>query len=211
MNRQKYLDKAKQKIKDYFKDPEYHIVQEIKTIDLLDRVINELLEQLKEWQLSNWPEIQDKKDYLEILAEKGLRQKNIDSKGADLHSSFAQIFKQYAQTILSLKEQRAFLRKDLQKRVFEYCPNFAETAGEVIAARFLTHFPLRKLATLPSSTLQLIGAEKALFRHLKTGAKPPKYGYIFAHPSVRTGKDARQLANRISLAIRKDFFGGRAK
>jgi nucleolar protein 56 len=64
----------------------------------------------------------------------------------------------------------------------------------------------------PSSTVQIMGAEKALFRHLKSGDRPPKYGLIYQHPQVRgakwwnRGKIARMLAGKISLAVRRDVF-----
>jgi nucleolar protein 56 len=66
---------------------------------------------------------------------------------------------------------------------------------------------------MPSSKIQLLGAEKALFRHLKTGAKPPRYGHLFAHPLVQgaddadRGKVARGIADKLALAARADYFG----
>ena len=69
-----------------------------------------------------------------------------------------------------------------------------------------------RLATLPASTIQILGAEKALFRHIKTGAKSPKHGVILQHPLVldakAKGKAARQVADKISIAARIDFFKG---
>ncbi len=71
-----------------------------------------------------------------------------------------------------------------------------------------------RLAVLPASTIQILGAEKALFRALRTGARPPKHGILFQHQEVHTapkwqrGKIARTLANKIAIAARIDFYRG---
>jgi len=68
---------------------------------------------------------------------------------------------------------------------------------------------------MPSSTIQMLGAEKALFRHLRTGAKPPKHGIILQHPLVASakkanrGKYSRSLADKISIAVKADYFKGK--
>jgi nucleolar protein 56 len=89
-------------------------------------------------------------------------------------------------------------------------------AGATIGAKLIEHTgSLKRLALLPSSTVQILGAEKALFRHIKTGARPPKYGLIHDHQFILQskkadqGKKARALADKISLAIRTDFFKGK--
>jgi len=72
---------------------------------------------------------------------------------------------------------------------------------------------LKKLVEFPSSTIQLLGAEKALFRHMRTGAKAPKHGIIHEHPIVskakEKGKAARAVADKISLAVKVDYFKGK--
>ena len=76
---------------------------------------------------------------------------------------------------------------------------------------------MTRLALLPASTIQLLGAEKALFRHLKTGARSPKYGILFEHQIIQKaqrknrGKAARMLADKLSLCARLDFFKGEFK
>ena len=73
---------------------------------------------------------------------------------------------------------------------------------------------LKHLSQIPASTVQLLGAEKALFRHMTTGAKCPKYGILFQHPYVSQakkqvqGKIARLLADKISIAVKVDYFKG---
>jgi nucleolar protein 56 len=71
---------------------------------------------------------------------------------------------------------------------------------------------LARLATLPASTIQVLGAEKALFRALKTGARPPKHGLLFQHPLVHSapkwqrGKIARAVASKVAIAARIDYY-----
>lgn len=73
---------------------------------------------------------------------------------------------------------------------------------------------LKELAMMPASTIQVLGAEKALFRHLRTGAKPPKHGVIFQYPAInrspwwQRGKIARALAGKLAIAARVDYFSG---
>lgn len=87
-------------------------------------------------------------------------------------------------------------------------------AGGAIGAKLLMHCgSLRKLAFLPGSSIQMLGAEDALFRHLRTKSSPPKHGMIIAHtyiaqaPKDKRGSYARRLANTISMAARCDYFG----
>ena len=74
---------------------------------------------------------------------------------------------------------------------------------------------LAKLARLPSSTIQLLGAEKALFRHMSDGSLPPKHGILYQHPSVKRahnrkkGKVTRSLASKVAIAAKIDFYRGK--
>jgi len=97
-----------------------------------------------------------------------------------------------------------------------YCPNIYSLTGGLIGAKLLEKAKsLRHMAFLPSSTIQLLGAEKALFRHLRNKKiRPPKHGLILSHPTVmdakRTdrGAAARMFAAKISIAAKVDYFHG---
>jgi nucleolar protein 56 len=116
---------------------------------------------------------------------------------------------------LRLKEERESLLKFIEQEMAAIAPNFSKIAGPLLAARLLAEAcSLKRLAVLPSSTIQLLGAEKALFRHLRNRqAKPPKYGLIYTNafvqktPRKNRGKMARALAGKLSIAIREDYFG----
>lgn len=98
--------------------------------------------------------------------------------------------------------------KQLAKKI---APNLTILLGEELTAELITEAKsLQKLAFMASSKIQVLGAEAALFRHLKEKTKPPKHGIIFKHDFVKNsdnkGKSARQLAAKISLAAKKDYF-----
>ncbi|MBM3199341.1 hypothetical protein FJZ53_00265 [Candidatus Woesearchaeota archaeon] len=98
--------------------------------------------------------------------------------------------------------------KELARRL---APNLTTLIGEELATELIiTAKSLQKLAFMTSSKIQVLGAEAALFRHLKEKTKPPKHGIIFNHPSVQEaenkGKAARKLSAKISIAAKKDYF-----
>ena len=99
--------------------------------------------------------------------------------------------------------------------MLEEAPNISAILGTTVGARILAHAgSLKRLATMPSSTIQILGAEKALFRSLKTGANPPKHGILFQHATVHAaprwqrGKIARAVAAKAAIAARVDIYKG---
>jgi nucleolar protein 56 len=105
----------------------------------------------------------------------------------------------------------------IEKKMATTLPNVAALAGSRIGAQLLSHAgSIERLSGMPSSTLQLLGAETALFRHLKNRKKhrPPKYGLLFNHPLVQKvpkeqqGKAARALADKLSICAKVDRFEG---
>ena len=115
--------------------------------------------------------------------------------------------------VLDMIEMRQNLLAQLETIMQEYCPQLQNLLGTSITAQMFEHAKtLKHLAMLPASTIQLLGAEKALFRHLKTGSKSPKYGVLYLHPYLQKmrrsekGKAARLIANKASLAAKIDFF-----
>ena len=93
-------------------------------------------------------------------------------------------------------------------------PNLVDVLGTQLAVRIVALAGnLSKLARLPASTIQLLGAEKALFRHMADGSPPPKHGVLYQHPTVKrsSGKDkgraSRKLAAKVAIASKIDFFG----
>jgi nucleolar protein 56 len=139
------------------------------------------------------------------------------SMGASFKGSDLVEVTRLAQQILSLYDYRAKLTEYISSLAAEIAPNLSELAGPTLAAKLIEKAGgLRRMAMMPSSTLQILGAEKALYRALKTKARPPKYGLIFQHPYVNAaprglrGMRARHLAAKLSIAARADAFSGNA-
>lgn len=120
-------------------------------------------------------------------------------------------------SIIELKNEMEKSVKVLEKRIEEnmqnIAPNLSEIAGAVLGARLITLAGgLERLATMPASAIQVIGAEKALFRYKAGEGTPPKHGVIYQHPLIRKskknhrGKIARVLANTIATAVKADAF-----
>ena len=120
-----------------------------------------------------------------------------------------------AEINLKTYESRDSMEKYIDEVMKEIAPNVRELAGATLGARLIALAgSLENLAKKPAITIQVLGAEKALFRSLKTGARPPKHGIIFQHQYLHSaerwqrGKIARALAGKLSIAARVDAFGG---
>jgi nucleolar protein 56 len=138
-----------------------------------------------------------------------------NSMGASLVAEDENHLRGLASNLISLYSYRSSLETLIKQIAEETVPNLSEVAGSVLAAKLIEKAGgLKKLAMMPSSRVQVIGAEKALFRSKKTGANPPKHGLIFQHPYIHAkprklrGKAARTLAAKLSLAARADAFSG---
>ena len=115
--------------------------------------------------------------------------------------------------LVSLSEYRAQLFTYLQSKMEIVAPNLASLIGDVVGARLISHAgSLVNLAKAPASTIQILGAEKALFRALKTKGNTPKYGLIFHSSFIgraaakNKGRISRYLANKCAIASRIDSF-----
>ena len=202
------------------------ILQTIGSIGELDRSINLLAKRLREWQSIYFPELDHRIQDHRHFAELSLRPKEDVAKelsipseiGADLNIEHRIQIHHLATQIINLFNLREENEQYLHSVMKTYAPNILELAGTTIGARLIEYARgLKSLALLPASTIQLFGAEKALFRHIKTGAKSPKYGIIINHPLVQNakredkGKAARILADKLSLCARLDYFKGEFK
>lgn len=115
----------------------------------------------------------------------------------------------------ALEEARDKTREFLEERTPELAPNLSNLAGPVLAARLVALAGgLGEIARMPSSTVQVLGAEDALFTHLRGDAPSPKHGAIYVHPYVRgtrsdeRGSAARALAGKLTIAARVDYYAG---
>ncbi|KAK8107883.1 RNA-processing protein NOP58 [Apiospora kogelbergensis] len=214
------------------------IVNAISLMDNLDKELNNFFMRVKEWYGWHFPEldriINDNVAYARIIMAMGMRTNaaNTDlteilpedlvdrvkaaaeiSMGTEIGDFDLENIRLLAEQALSFSDQRQQLSLYLAARMKAIAPNLTELVGELVGARLIAHAgSLLKLAKSPSSTIQILGAEKALFRALKTKHDTPKYGLIY-HASLvgqatgkNKGKMARMLAAKAALGLRQDAF-----
>jgi nucleolar protein 56 len=159
----------------------------------------------------------------EKLLEEGLPRETAEgvakaaakSMGAEIADADLNVLKSFCSLMMDLYKFRENSEKYVEDVLKQVAPNMTAIVGASLSARLMSIAgSLENLAKMPASTLQVLGAEKALFRSLKTGARPPKHGVIFQHTAIhqsprwQRGKIARALAGKLSIAARIDSFGG---
>ncbi len=186
--------------------PEKQIIATIEAVDDLNETCNILAERLREWYMLSYNE----KLRGEELANRIIEMQN-DNEEIRLMQSFAS-------SLLGLYRSCSYIENYLKENMPKTAPNITNIAGYMLGARLLSIAgSLEKLASMPSSTVQVIGAGNALFKHLKGKATSPKHGIIFQHTLVNSapkklrGKIARALALKISLAAKYDYYSGELK
>jgi len=214
------------------------IVHAVHILEDLDKQINMFYTRCREWFGVNFPElaelVDDLEDYMRIVAEFGSRRNMTEERlrpmvgakkareimerarvsvGADLSPEDEERVREVAREGLRLIELRREQERYIEELMSAEAPNLAAIAGPILGARLISMAGgLEKLARLPASTIQVLGAEKALFRFFRTGRGAPKHGVIFQHPYIhgspkwQRGKIARLLAAKIALAARIDYF-----
>lgn len=230
---------ARRAVKTSLSNREATIDQTVQLLRDIDQTLNVLSGRLRGWYGLHFPELSrfvaDHKTYAEIvrtigprtqfesqtLVNLGLSVSKVrgicglteDSMGAELEPEDMARIRELADYLISLYEYRRVLEDHISVVASEVAPNLSEVAGPVLTAKLIEKAGgLRKLSMMPSSTIQLLGAEKAMFRAMKSGSKPPKHGIIFQHPAVHSsprrlrGKAARTLAAKLAIAARADSF-----
>ncbi|KAJ2657043.1 Nucleolar protein 58 [Coemansia sp. RSA 1199] len=215
------------------------IVQAISLLDDLDKELNTYAMRAKEWYGWHFPEmakiVNDNQAYAKVVKKAGFRNNISSTDLADiLPEEIEAEIKEAAEIsmgteisdedllnitalcdqVISITEYRAQLYEYLKNRMFAIAPNLTALVGELVGARLIAHAgSLMTLAKYPASTIQILGAEKALFRALKTKHDTPKYGLIY-HASLvgqagpkSKGKIARLTATKTSIAVRVDALG----
>lgn len=218
------------------------VIQSISLIDQLDKDINTFAMRVREWYSFHFPELikvvpenhlyvkcvdviknrktmpEDIKEQLEnILMDSDKAQNVIDlarsSMGMEISPLDMENVTVFACRVNSLMNRRKELMEYLKLKMHNVAPNLAALIGETVGARLIAHAgSLINLAKFPASTVQILGAEKALFRAIKTRGNTPKYGLIYHSTFIgRAGKTnkgriSRYLANKCSVATRIDCF-----
>jgi nucleolar protein 56 len=200
--------------------PEDHLRQAVGGLDELIEQENLLVERVREWYGLHFPElarIVDTATYVEMISSHG-RRENLpmefrESVGADLGPREEAELRSLAELTRQVAGRRKAIEGYVESSARELAPNVSALAGPVIAARLVTLAGgVEELARSPAGTIQLLGAERALFRHLRSGSPPPKHGVLFQHPWVhraprwQRGAIARAFAGAIAIAARADAY-----
>ena len=227
------------KVTEVSESPDLHIIQAINSLDEIDKIANGLSSRLREWYGLHFPELDNiidsingyaqivlagKRESLtkKVYEEAGFPDSKAEmisllaskSRGGDISDVNLSIVQSIAKQILDFHDLRKKLEDHVETEMEAIAPNISAILGAAVGARILGRAgSLRKLASMPASTVQVIGAEKALFRSLKTGAQPPKHGLLFQHamvhaaPRWQRGKIARAIAAKAVIAARVDVYG----
>jgi nucleolar protein 56 len=236
------MEIAKLRVKGAVEKRDLLVAQAILALDDLDRGINVFMSHVREWYGTHFPELDrllDKHEtYARLVIKLGSKDnftvENLEkedvpkqkaeaiakvaeaSMGADLDEADLAQIQAFCQNVSNLYELRQTLEAYLDKTMAEVAPNMQSLVGSLLGARLIAIAGgLLNLARKPASTIQILGAEKALFRSLKTGTRPPKHGIIFQYTVLhdakrwQRGKISRALAGKLAIAARTDAFGGR--
>jgi len=219
--------------------PDLHIIQAINSLDEIDKIANALSSRLREWYGLHFPELDNiidsingyaqivmagKRESLtkQVFEDAGFPESKVEmlflisskSRGGDISDVNLAIVQSIAKQILDFHDLRKKLEEHVESEMISIAPNLSAILGTAVGARILGRAgSLKRLAMLPASTIQVLGAEKALFRSLKTGSQPPKHGLLFQHAMVHSaprwqrGKIARAVAAKAVIAARVDVFG----
>jgi len=236
------MELTKLRVKGEIENRDLLVAQTIQTIDEVEKTLNLFMSRVREWYGLHFPElsrlVEKHETYAKLASDLGDRSnftiENIEKEdlrkskaeeifkaaeasiGAKLYDSDMDQIQTICRYILQLYDLRFSLQKYVDELMMDVAPNVSALAGATLGARLIALAGgLNNLAKMPASTIQVLGAEKALFRSLKTGTRPPKHGILFQHTLVHDagrwlrGKIARALAGKIAIAARTDAFSGR--
>ena len=197
-------------------DPSIHLDEAVRALADVDRVMNLLGERLASWAMRDRPDLsEDSPESAELalkalLEEGGERTTSLPEGDPALIGGRSAL----AGSVRSLGELRRTLESAVDTAAERRLPNLSSLLGPTLSARMVSQAGgLDRLARLPSSTVQVLGAEKAFFDHLRRGSRPPRHGLLFLHPSIQgaprksRGRLARALAGKVSIAARLDQAG----
>ena len=203
-----------------------YIIQAVKAIDDLNKTANLLSERLHEWYSLHYPElgkeVSDERfatliaqfgDRIEV-AKEASRPDVSASVGAPMNEQDKSAVMAYASSLEGVHRTRGDIETYVEERMKEVAPNLSHLVGPILGAKLIALAGgLERLARLPASTVQMLGAEKAFFRHITEGQDLPKHGVIFQHPLIHAspywqrGKISRAMGAKISIAAKSDAYG----
>jgi nucleolar protein 56 len=202
------------------------IIQAVEAQDDTEEALNILSERIREWYSLHFPEldfaVENHQEFVELVKKYGARDNfpeefgSISSIGAGLEDVDMEILARFASEIVHIYEFKDELYSYIESAMERVAPNLSAFAGPIVGAKLLSQAKgLENLAKMPASRLQVLGAKKAMFKHMKQKADPPKHGVIYQHPSIKTapwwqrGKIARSFSGKAAIAAKADAFTGK--
>jgi|AntDeeMinimDraft_4_1070355.scaffolds.fasta_scaffold00076_9 nucleolar protein 56 len=232
MDREELRDRAIEQTRDKLKsaaDRDRLMVKAINFLDENNNNFNAEMERFRDWYGLHFPELEkeitDDRHLIKILSN-GLKRDELDafsdmaesSTGMPLTDDDVEMLEKAYESLQKKLEMREKIESYVEKVAAEEMPNLETVVGPLLAARIVALAGgLEETAKKPSSTIQMLGAEKALFRYLHGEGTPPKHGVLFQHnfvnslPENKRGKMARFLANKAVMAARIDQYGDKNK
>lgn len=230
-----FLKKARERTAQALRSRDVMLAQLSRSIEQLEEISNLLEEKLEEMYSLQFPELKtsDRKSYVGVALNmdmenpdpasisrfvgeeraKAICQKARESTGGQLEAKDIEKIRELAREIENIYGLIESYEAYLDEMAKEVCPNIEHLVGGKLAGKLVSLAgSLRKLSLMPASTIQVLGAEKALFKHLKNkqGVAPPKHGVLFQYPAISQsnrkvrGKIARALAAKLAIAAKAD-------
>ncbi|PSG99557.1 MAG: hypothetical protein BRC28_04145 [Nanohaloarchaea archaeon SW_4_43_9] len=226
--KKKALEKTREKLKEN-KNRDRFMMKAVEFLDESNKNFNAEMERFRDLYSLHFPELEKEitkdEQLIKILSD-GINRNELDpfsemaenSTGSLLEPADEKILEKMYSSLKKKVELRAELEEYVEEIVEDEMENLGTLLGPLLTARIVSLAGgLEELARKPSSTIQMLGAEKALFRYLKGKGTPPKHGVIFQHnfvnslPEDERGKMARFLANKAAMAARLDQYGEKFK
>lgn len=231
------ISAVKSAIKHSYGSEEYALIQAVNSMNEMNKSYNLIFERLSEWYGIYFPEARiinpstlarlisltaskDKLNLEDITDIVGgndtadeLYEKMSRDTGRVMEKEEKAVLLKYSKISMDIEEFRSSLEEYITSASNRLLPNTVYLTDNMVSAELLSKAgSLKRLVTMPASTIQLLGAEKALFKHIKFGSKPPKYGVLFHLPAISQarrdvrGKMARTYAAKIAIALKADII-----
>jgi nucleolar protein 56 len=205
---------AREEVRERERADDRQLVHAVRAMDDSRRTANELAERVAEWAGSRYDDAGTGVEYARELAA----DEPVADHGNSPTDPAAERLHAVAARTADLADEADDLERFVETAAHDVAPNLAAMAGPVLAARLISLAGgLDDLAKMPSSTVQVLGAEDALFAHLRGNAPSPKHGVIFTHEYVRgtaeeeRGSAARAVAGKLTIAARVDHYSGQRR
>jgi len=212
---------AREQVRERERADDRQLVHAVRAMDDARRTANELAERVAEWAGSRYDDAGTGVEYARELADADTGGEHEETGAAPDYGATsasdpsAERLRALAARTAELADEADQLERFVETAAHDVAPNLAAMAGPVLAARLISlSGGLDDLAKSPSSTVQVLGAEDALFAHLRGNAPSPKHGVIYTHEYVRgtretdRGSAARALAGKLTIAARVDHYSG---